>query len=173
MNKPYIFITLFIISVATAYFGIDKIKQSELTQFQQKYFLKTVEQSELYLKTLIKEKQNTTAMIATSLTDSENVLDTLKGNSSKLIDLKKYSLKLRETTDFKNVWFQLISKEGISLQRSWTDKKNDSLINVRIDVAKMIKNPKVMNTISVGKFDLSFKSRLNRKNWGLINYSFL
>ena len=160
MSKQYIFIILFIISITTAYIGIDHIKNNALSQFQQKYFLKTVEQSELYLKTLIKEKQNTTAMIATSLTNSENVLSTLKGDSSNSIDLKKYSLKLRETTDFKNVWFQLISKKGISLQRSWTDKKNDSLVNIRIDVAKMIKNPKVMNTISVGKFDLSFKSMI-------------
>jgi len=157
MQKRYILI--FIVAIfLIAIFGIDSLKKHDIEQFKEKNIEKIVEQSDIYLKALIKEKQNTTSTIAVGLVNSQNVKDALKNSSNHNLNLRKYSLELKEKTDFKNVWFQLINKDGISVQRSWTNFKGDNISQARIDLQKILKNPKVSNTISVGKFDMTFKS---------------
>lgn len=61
-------------------------------------------------------------------------------------------------TYFKETWIQLIDVHGVSLWRSWTDKKNDSLLEVRPELVEILASPRVSNSLSVGKFTMSFKS---------------
>ena len=135
-----------------------KKKISEVNKFKQENYYSIIDETQNHLTTLIKEKQNSTASIGVSLTSHYNITKALKQKDGSLINLSELSSRLRENTDFKNVWFQLISKDGISLQRSWSNKKGDKISKARIDIRHMIKDPKVMNTISVGRFDLTFKS---------------
>ena len=53
---------------------------------------------------------------------------------------------------------QIIDKNGHSFYRSWTPKRADYLAHFRIDIANMIKTHKPMNTISTGKFGMTFKT---------------
>jgi hypothetical protein len=72
--------------------------------------------------------------------------------------LQKLSYSFKKYTPYKNVWIQVINKNGVSLARSWTNKTNDSIYNIRKDIRDMIKSPHIMSRISVGKFTESFKS---------------
>ena len=153
---PYIIVYI-IISVILL-FTIDSAKIEKIDEFKDENYLKITNNSQIQLKTLIKEKQNTTASIGISLTSNDNIRRALEKNDKSLVNLNQLSKDLRKNTDFKNVWFQLISKDGISLQRSWTAKSGDKISNVRLDIQQMFKKPQLMNTISVGKFDLTFKS---------------
>ncbi|MEA3384337.1 MAG: cache domain-containing protein, partial [Campylobacterota bacterium] len=160
MNKNYLIIVVFLLSIIIFPLSINVLKESEVQQFKEKNILEVVSQLELYLKALIKEKQSTTSVIAVGVASSSNIIDALKNKNFEKLDFKRYSLELKNKTDFKNVWFQLIDKNGISVQRSWIDFKGDKISNARLDLQKMIKNPKVTNTISVGKFDMTFKSMI-------------
>jgi len=82
----------------------------------------------------------------------------LQNDTNNLSQLKELFLNLRKNSDYKNVWFHLINKDGTSFYRSWINKSGDSILKARVDVVKMLQNPIVMSTISVGKFDMSFKS---------------
>ena len=136
-------------------------KNNEIENYKNLTLLKTVDQTQIYLKALIREKQNATATIALGLANSENIINSLKYEKyQSTLDLHDYSLQLRRSTDFKNVWFQLTSKEGISIQRSWRELKNDKIANARADIQEMIKDPKIMNNISIGRFDMTFKSMI-------------
>ncbi len=110
------------------------------------------------IQALIKNKREATLTIALSLAEDKSLKEAIYTKDTKYLDLKTFSLKLREQTRFKNVWFQVIDKKGIALYRSWIPKKGDAIINSRLDVAKMIKKPEVMCTISTGKFDMTIKS---------------
>ncbi len=158
MKKKVILISIFILSIVIFPVGINYLKHKQIEQFNQKNFTKIVEQSEIYLQALIKEKRNSTAAIAVGLVNSENIIYALKNPKNNKLDLRSHSIELRDNTDFKNVWFHLVDKNGISIQRSWSEYSGDDISKARIDIQKMIKNPKIMNTISVGKFDMTFKS---------------
>ncbi|MEA3353500.1 MAG: cache domain-containing protein [Campylobacterota bacterium] len=157
--KKYL-ILLFVICIISVPSSINYLKKQKTDDFKKNSYLDTVNQTKLYLKTIIKEKQNTTATIGIGLSNNETVINSLKKSSKSTLDLSSYSAYLKRTTPFKNVWFQLISKEGISLQRSWTGFKNDNIAKARLDLQKILKKPEIMNTISVGKFDMTFKSMI-------------
>ena len=110
------------------------------------------------VKTLISEKKNATLTIALSQSQNLAIQNAIKDKSNMQFFLKELSLQLRKETDFKNVWFQIIDQDGISLARSWIDKKGDDLSKLRNDIVSMINNPTIKTTISVGIFDLSFKA---------------
>ncbi|WP_198262918.1 EAL domain-containing protein [sulfur-oxidizing endosymbiont of Gigantopelta aegis] len=57
-----------------------------------------------------------------------------------------------------NLWFQIITKDGDSFYRSWTDKRGDKIANNRLDIASVLKSPEILTSISTGKFDLTFKA---------------
>lgn len=157
LNKKYIFIIL-IVAFLVIPSTIIYLKNEKIETFKTNNYIQRIEQSELTLKTLIKEKQNTTATIAIGLVNNENIVRSLQNKEHQAIDLNKYSQELRETTEFKNVWFQLIDKEGISIQRSWSDYTGDNIASVRKDLQVLLKAPKAINSISVGRFDMTFKS---------------
>ena len=158
ISKKLLFILFLFLVISSFFFGIAYLKKSAIEEYRQKSFVNIVEQSKLHLRTLIKEKQNTTATIGLGLSTSETIINALKNNDTSNVNLNIYSTQLRQSTDFKNVWFQLISKEGISMQRSWTDYHGDNIAKFRIDVQDVLDNPRLLNSISVGKFDMTFKS---------------
>jgi diguanylate cyclase (GGDEF)-like protein len=124
------------------------------------------------IKVLIKEKEESVLLISTSLSANQNIRDVLITKNVDDLDLKEFSLKLRENSSFRNVWFQIISVDGVSLYRSWTDKRGDSLLEVRKDIKKMLELPRIISTISTGKYDMTFKSMVpiyhNNKFIGII-----
>ena len=105
---------------------------------------------------LIQTKQNATLAIALTLSENDKIKNSLL--NQEVYDLNNLANKLSEHTDFKNVWFQLIDKNGISIYRSWTADRFDKIKNLRLDLQELYKNPQIKSTISVGKFDITFKS---------------
>jgi len=116
--------------------------------------------SELHqqMQILIDAKSDALRFIALSLAQDTALINALKRNEPDLLELSAFSERLKEHTRYKNVWFQVVDSEGASFYRSWTTKRGDSLLNVRQEIVKMLDNPEVVSTISVGKFDLAFKS---------------
>lgn len=107
---------------------------------------------------LIQSKKESTLSLALALSDNYTIVKALKQKDKNLIDLKRFSKLLSDMTRYKNVWFQVIDNKGNSFYRSWVDQSGDSLMDARVDIEKMLKEPKVLSTISVGKFDMTFKS---------------
>jgi len=156
-NRLFIVIAFLVLSFIV-FLLIDFLKNSEIQKFKQDTYRDKVLDSKVYLNTLIKEKENATSTIALGLSRNSDIITALKQEKIRPTVLKEYSEQLKLNTDFKNVWFQLINKDGISIQRSWTDYKNDNISKVRVDLKKILKEKKVFNNISVGKFDMSFKA---------------
>ena len=110
------------------------------------------------VETLISEKKNATLTISLSQSKNTQILDALSNNADAQRFLQDLSLQLRKETDFKNVWFQIINKDGISIARSWSDKEGDDLSLIREDIRSMKNKPMIKSSVSVGKFDMSFKA---------------
>ncbi len=121
---------------------------------------------------LIDDKSYATLNIAIALSENDSYKQFLLGNKDQNINLQKISLKMRENSNFKNVWIHLIDSKGISRYRSWSPKRDDYLLNVRKELPSLLNNPRVTSVISVGIFDLTFKSIVpiyeNKKFLGLI-----
>ena len=110
------------------------------------------------LELLISEKAEAVLLVALTLSHDRSIQKSLEKKRYQNIHLDDLSALLQTYTSLKNVWFQVIDKNGISFYRSWTSKKGDDLSLIRMDVSKMLALHKIMSTISVGRYDLAFKS---------------
>ena len=110
------------------------------------------------LKRLIEHKQNATLSIAISLAQNAEFKKALQKREDFHDSLFGFSSQLKEETDYKNVWIQLVDAKGQVVSRSWTQERGNDLNKLRLDVLKIINNPKVASSISVDGYDLSFKA---------------
>lgn len=147
-----------IISLVIGVFSFNYIKQEEQILLSQKY--STIAQHmKTNIASLIEDKKNATLAFAISASKEEKIQTALLQNNPKIVDFRAYSQELREKTKFKNVWFQILTNEGKSFYRSWTNKKSDSL-TFRPDVQKMLLLKKIQASISVGRYDMTFKTMI-------------
>ncbi|MEA1918024.1 MAG: diguanylate cyclase, partial [Campylobacterota bacterium] len=141
-----------------AYYVAKSYKAEQEVQIKDDYYKSLSTSISNELKTLIREKKNTTRSIAVLVANNKKLLSILKNGSDDALYLKDMSKKLRDETDFKNVWFQLIDANGVSISRSWTDDNGDNINKIRSDIESMLNRSTLKTTISVGRYDLSFKS---------------
>ena len=159
-NKLFdILIVIFVIIIAIGVFVVSNVitntKIEAVKQEKYNIYSKNIKEE---ISLLIKNKQNFTLAIALSLAQDTNIKKALKQKKPELIDLKQFSLDLKEKIKLQNTWFHIVDKTGTSFYRSWVKKRGDNLTKIRMDIAKVIKEPQVINTISTGKFNMTFKS---------------
>ena len=148
-------ISLILVTLVSIFSGIYFILQKEKDLLEKRYSDLTTTLKEK-VHSLIHTKENATLSIAITLAENDKIRRALLGEE--IYDLNELSKNLNEYTDFKNVWFQLIDKDGVSVYRSWTNDRFDKIKNIRLDLQELYKNPQIKSTISVGKFDITFKS---------------
>jgi len=160
-KSKYILINFFVLiflCFITAFGGIEFILKKEKELLEEKYNSLTINIKDK-INSLILSKKNATLAITLTLSENENIKKIiLNKKETNFYDLNNLSKKLKDYTDFKNVWFQIINKDGISVYRSWTENKNDEIKLYRLDLQKILEEPKIKNTISVGIYDMTFKS---------------
>ena len=62
----------------------------------------------------------------------------------------KIILKQIETlAGFRNLWIQIIDKNGYSFYRSWTNEVGDDVASARLDIAQMMKKSKTYEWVLV------------------------
>jgi len=132
------------------------ISRMENEQLDEKY-LEVSRNIRSELKTLIDEKKEAILLLSLAVSENDKIKQMLLSKKDK-INLESFSSKLKKYSSLHNVWFQVLSSDGISLYRSWTNTHGDSVVAVRDDIVKIIKKPQVISPISVGKFDMTFKS---------------
>jgi len=135
-----------------------KFTQKEIQNLKKSQYHSFDNRIKQELDRLIQNKHEINTIIAISLSKGNNLINALKNKNKNILKLDEFSNEVKRMTPFKNVWFQVIDKKGDSFYRSWTSKSGDSLKNIRADVAKMIKNPKIISSVSTGKFDMTLKT---------------
>jgi len=108
----------------------------------------------------IAKSQGKTATITYLLSLDKNLIKALASNDNSQVNFTSIIKGIESQGGYKNLWIQVIDKNGYSFYRSWTNKVGDNAAMARMDVAKMIQNPKPMQNISTGRFDMTFKTMM-------------
>ncbi|WP_321326838.1 diguanylate cyclase [Thiomicrorhabdus sp.] len=111
---------------------------------------------------LIDDSREASMVVALSLSESNQVHDFLKqdfsSSSTKSLNFDKLLEQISLQTHNDDLWIQIIDTKGVSRYRSWTKRVGDSIYEARSDVKEVLKTPQILKSISVGKFNLTFKS---------------
>ena len=151
--KVYVFIIFALLSS----FVSSKIFDYQTKKYEDRVYTKLNESILQETKILIAEKLNTSTLSAMSLAQNPKIAQAISGKKN-LINFKEFSLELRNNTNFKNVWFMIANKDGIVIERSWTDIKGDNVLKNNTHIKEIIKRKKVKSILNVNKFDLVFSS---------------
>ncbi|MEA3354465.1 MAG: ATP-binding protein [Campylobacterota bacterium] len=156
-NRMIIFI-LTILIVITLIVS-KKISDTRVEHLKNEYYLNYSKSIKKEIDLLVQSKKDSTLSLALALSrNNKAIVEALLSNRIESLELKNFSKSLKENTKYKNVWFQIIDQKGTSIYRSWVDKRGEDLTKIRADVREMIVDPRVLSTISVGLFDMTFKS---------------
>ena len=155
----YIFFIIFIYTTIFAIQELQEEKQGLLIHSKEALYLAKSKEIKKDLLQLIQEKEEHTLTITLGLSQDQAIFEALQNNNPDLLDLEKISNMFANNLKFNDAWFQVITKNGRSFKRSWSTKRGDNLL-FRKDVQKVLKEKKVLQTISVGKFNLSFKTMI-------------
>ncbi len=108
----------------------------------------------------VEKKFGKTFAMTYLLAQDEKLIKALLTKDRSLINYTKIINEVQEFGGYKNLWIQIIDKDGYSFYRSWTKKIGDHAASARLDIADMLKNPKPMRGISTGRFDMTFKTMI-------------
>jgi signal transduction histidine kinase len=154
----YFIIGIIVILSSVVLYIANTTLDTKTAQLKDKMYAKTALEVNEHLDLLIKNKKQSTLSMALALSRDKYIIEALKNRTTDKLNLEQFSLTLREFTRFKNVWFQIIDNKGFSLYRSWTTVIKDPIVKSRIDIQKMLQKPQIISLISVGKYDMTFKS---------------
>ena len=149
---------IFFVGVVLIFYIINDLKNDKIKEAVTSTFESKASNLVAVLDTLIDEKQKSTLNISLSMAQNENIIRALKINDASILHLDTLSKRFKEHSEYKNLWFQIITKDGYSFSRSWTNQKGDYLLKARKGLKELIQKPKQSIRISVGKYDLTFKS---------------
>lgn len=157
--KIVYFALFFSILMAVVY--ISNIYKDELIQEKQnEYFTTNTAELNRQVNKLISEKKASQLMMLQQLVSDHKVLELIKTRQFNQNSYKYIFQKLQLYGEVKGSRVQFIDSKGISLWRSWDSVTGDNLANIRQDVSSMIKSPRVISSISVGKYDMTFKTMM-------------
>ncbi|AYJ80366.1 response regulator receiver protein [Aliarcobacter cryaerophilus ATCC 43158] len=155
MKKILYFVIGFLALVSISYYFYYSPKKEDITK---EIFLEKSNQMRKLFTDEIKRKQDNTLNMAFILSQDENLINALKTKNKSLLNYDNTLLFLHDNSEYKNLWLQIVDKDGRSFYRSWRKITGDDLSNVRTDLEELIKNPKPTTNISSGLFDLTLKA---------------
>lgn len=110
---------------------------------------------------LMSEQKSASLALALMLAENPNVQKLLTLPCCEYrADLAAMAERIQTKTPSNDIWLQVVNREGVSVERSWTSRRGDSLMGVRTDLEYLISNPNEapLTTISTGLFSMTFKS---------------
>jgi len=149
----------FIILVVVALLHSIYYENQKSTITQEIYLQDSIDLKTNFTK-LVKKKEGQTAALTYLLSQDKTLINALVKKDNSLIDYTKSIEGIEKFGAYKNLWIQIIDNQGYSFYRSWTKKVGDHAASARVDVVQMLKDPKPMQQISTGRFDMTFKTML-------------
>jgi diguanylate cyclase (GGDEF)-like protein len=135
--------------------------QTESQTLHATYYQKQAAEIEERVGLLLSEQKSAALGLALMLSENPAIKAALHSPCcTQSAGLSRIAHNLMRRSPIQEVWLHLINAQGVSYERSWTDRRGDSLVGVREDLTALIANPlrEPVTTISTGLFTTSFKT---------------
>lgn len=135
--------------------------QEESQHLHQEVYQNFEQEAHQQVQTLINEQKNASLALSLMLSESNLIKTLLKSDCCGYsVGLKQVADKIEQQSPVKSIWLHAVNRDGISMERSWTEHRGDSLIGVRADLEWFLANPRAQpnTTVSTGLFTMSIKT---------------
>ena len=157
-KKIYLIIfVLFSLLSIISFEYIDFIKHKK-DSFEKHVYDDNAEYMRNTLAQMIEVKQKSTAAIALSLANDKQFIQNVADKKIDTLEFQKLSQEFRKHTLYKNIWMQVFDPYANVLYRSWTQRKEENVFNVRKDIQDVIASKQVLTSINPGRHSLSIRA---------------
>jgi diguanylate cyclase (GGDEF)-like protein len=135
--------------------------QNEEQRLKQDVFHSFQLEANKQVNMLISEQKNASLALALMLSENPSIKTLLTSECCTFqAGLKQAAEKIERESPVKTIWLQAVNRDGISMERSWVERRGDSLIGVRSDLEQLLRAPNghPQTTVSTGLFTMSFKT---------------
>ncbi|MDY0137308.1 MAG: GGDEF domain-containing protein [Thiomicrospira sp.] len=135
--------------------------QTESQTLHATHYQKQANQIQDRVALLLSEQKTAALGLALMLSENPAIKSVLQSPCcEQRAGLSRIAQNLMRRSPIKDVWLHVINAQGVSYERSWTDRRGDSLLGVREDLTALIANPlrEPLTSISTGLFTTSFKT---------------
>lgn len=157
-KKIYLFLTIFISALIVSSFYYFNYVSEKKFNMQKENYEQQAENMKARVAQMIYEKQKATIAIGLVLVQDKSFAQKLKHRTIDDRFYKELVSRLRQETEYKNIWVNIVDNKLNSVYRSWIDKRGDNLKYVRSDMVEVLKTKKVKYTLSSGKFTVAIKA---------------
>ncbi|UQB41788.1 diguanylate cyclase [Thiomicrospira microaerophila] len=135
--------------------------KQQATSLRDSVFQHYTQETANQVNLLIQQQKNASVALALMLAENPNIKNLMLSECCDYQhDLKQVADRIERESSINSIWLHAVNRDGISLARSWTDKRGDSLIEVRSDLRGLLAGPHQTpsTSISTGLFTMSFKT---------------
>lgn len=157
-RKVYLFLAIFISVVAVSSLSYFKYVNQKKYEMQIQNYKQQAQNMNVRVAQMIYEKQKATIAIGLVLVQDKSFAQKLKHRRIDDHYYKALVERLRQETEYKNIWVNIVDNKLNSVYRSWIDKRGDNLTNIRPDMVEVLRTKKVKYTLSSGKFTVAIKA---------------
>jgi len=123
-----------------------------------KQYEKNAQEIRMRISNALLLKEKATLGMALSLSENNDLKKRLKEKKIPAHYYDELIERYKNSTLYKNIWIQIVDKEGVSLYRSWTTHYGDKIGKIREDLQLVQKDKKAAYSLSVGRYDFSIKA---------------
>jgi hypothetical protein len=109
---------------------------------------------------LLNEKINNSFVLATSISKYKSIQEYLLSKQTTDLNLQSFLEEMHTKKEYVDIEIEVISKEGVSLARSWTTEVGDNVFQNNVYLNHLIKEPKSITSAEVSKFGMSISNKI-------------
>jgi len=141
----------------TVYYGYVQVQEEKIRHTE---YTKTAQQIQKKVANAIVLKEKATLAIALALANQKDFQYRVLQKTIPAHYFDSIIKQFRQNTLYKNIWIQVLDKNGKSLYKSWTKKHGENRTKLREEIATIQRKKKILNIVSVGQYDLSIKGMI-------------
>jgi hypothetical protein len=155
-----IFLFIFTIVVVFIIYLSHNVFNNITEKYEQSVYEETSDKILSKYKMLFKERFQTSFIFATTISKYDEIKNYLLSNQTQNLDLKYILEDLQSKKEYVNMQVEIISTQGISLKRSWTDIVGDNVFQNNQYLNPLLLEPKAITTVESNNFGMSISNKI-------------
>ena len=155
-----IYLLVFTIIVVFVIYLSHNVFNNITEKYQQSVYEETSDKILSNYKMLFKERFQTSFILANSISKYSAISEYLLSDKTKDIDLKYILEDLHSKKEYIDLQIEIISTEGVSLIRSWTDIVGDNVFQNNLYLNPLLLESKSITTVEVNTFGMTISNKI-------------
>ncbi|MEA3498782.1 MAG: hypothetical protein U9R16_06980, partial [Campylobacterota bacterium] len=160
ININLIFRIAFVLFIILSAYISKNIYLVQTQEYKNEVYTKLNDQIKDEFDTVLKDKLNTSKIISSSLSKNQNIKKALILNAPNEINFNKLLEDMTITKEYVDIQVELIDSNGLSFKRSWISKSGDDLIKNNLELAYLLKYPKVDTKIETTEYGMTILNKI-------------